>query len=186
MCDVSLSMKEQVTRAQAGDRAAFSCLYEECGPPVHALLRAMLPADQVADVHQEVFLAAWLALPRFRADGDFVVWVYGIARNQVRRSLRGQRRELRKRKAAEQRVAQQEALNSSAHDRIEQHERAARVLAHFQQLGRDERELLGLRLIEGLSPTEIARLLSSTPGSVRVRVHRALARLRQLCQEDSA
>ena len=178
------TLRTQLVQAQAGDREAFAGLYEQCGPAVHALLRAMLPADQVADVHQEVFLAAWLALPRFQIDGDFTVWVYGIARNQLRRHMRGQRRELRKRQAAAQRVPAKE--DRSPLDQLDRNDRAARILTHFQRLAPGDRELLGLRLIQGLSAAEMARLLSSTPGSVRVRVHRALVRLRQLCQEDLA
>lgn len=171
----------RVLRAQAGDGTAFAELYHACGPAVSALLRAMLPRDQVEDVHQEVFLAAWRALPRFDARADFRPWVYGIARNLVKRQLRSDGREARKRVLASHQAGPRAPEPGAA---SEQQERVARVMAHLHSLPPSERELLGLRLIEGMSPQEIAIWIGSTPGSVRV--HRALTRLRALCQEDES
>lgn len=172
----------RVERAQAGDSAAFTQLYDDCGPAVQAMLRAMIPRDQVEDLHQEVFLTAWSALARFDSRADFRPWVYGIARNLVRRHLRKEGREARKRDQATQRAPMLHAQDVD----LERRERVERVLAQLRKLPAAERELLGLRLIEGMSPSEIAVWVGSSPGSVRVRVHRALARLRALCQEDEA
>lgn len=172
----------RVQHAQAGDTGAFTQLYDDCGPAVHALLRAMLPRDQVEDLHQEVFLAAWAALARLDPQADFRPWVYGIARNLVRRHLRKESREARKRDQAANQVPAIEANEEGRRRR----ERAERVLFQLRKLPAAERELLGLRLIEGMSPSEIAVWTGSSPGSVRVQVHRALARLRALCQEDEA
>jgi RNA polymerase sigma factor (sigma-70 family) len=180
------NLAELVSRSKQGDRDAFGLVYEQCAPAVQALLRASLPSEQCEDLHQEVFVAAWSSLHRFDARQAFVPWVYGIARNLLRHRLR----ELARRRTSS--VALDElpdetsglATFGAADQRLAASPRAAQALRHLQALPEAERELLGLRIIEGLGAAAIAELIHSTPGSVRVRVHRALQRLRRLCQED--
>lgn len=182
-----VSLEELVKRAQAGDREAFGLVYERSAPAVHGLLRASLAQQQCEDLHQEIFVAAWVALPRFDVQQAFTPWVYGIARNLLRQRLR----ELARRRTHSQVMdelpaeASVRAAVPTADQADVARKRAERALQHLHRLPEAEREILGLRIIEGMSAQAIAQLLQSTPGSVRVRVHRALQRLRRLCQEDS-
>lgn len=174
-----------IARAQRGDASAFAQLYEHSAPAVNALLHAYLPADRVEDAHQEVYLAAWQALPRFRIGSPWHPWLYGIARNLARRAHREQARLTRTRSTEE---TTPEVCADPAQPLLDEEHRmrVQRLLGLLQRLPDRERELLALRLIEGLTPSDIATHLDSTPGSVRVRLHRALTRLRAMAQEAQA
>jgi RNA polymerase sigma-70 factor (ECF subfamily) len=179
-------LPELVRLSKEGDRDAFAQVYEQCAPAVHALLRASLPQQQCEDLHQEVFVAAWSKLDRFDLGQPFTPWVYGIARNMLRQRFRELARQ-RTRSMALDEIPASTASGLGASSGADGHAsklRAERALHHLQTLPDAEREILGLRIIEGLGAQAIAELIQSTPGSVRVRVHRALQRLRRLCQEE--
>ena len=180
------SLPELVRRSKEGDRDAFALVYEQCAPAVHALLRASLPQEQCEDLHQEVFVAAWSTLARFDLRQPFTPWVYGIARNLLRQRLRELARH-RSSSVALEELPATAGMGASHPSNGELHtarSRAERALRHLHALPDSEREILGLRIIEGLGAQAIAELIQSTPGSVRVRVHRALQHLRRLCQEE--
>lgn len=187
----SAGLSDLVRRSKGGDRDAFALVYEQCAPAVHALLRASLPREQCEDLHQEVFVAAWSTLPRFNVQQPFVPWIYGIARNLLRQRLRQLARNRTSSAMMEDIPAEASPVPLLQMDQRASGQagspssRAEQALRHLHSLPEAEREILGLRIIEGLGAHEIAELLQSTPGSVRVRVHRALQRLRRLCLEDS-
>jgi RNA polymerase sigma-70 factor, ECF subfamily len=185
--DGCASLPELVRRSKGGNRDAFALVYEQCAPAVHALLRASLPHEQCEDLHQEVFVTAWSTLPRFDLQQPFAPWVYGIARNLLRQRLREFARSRTSSVALEELPAKGGIVAPlpTVGEPNATSNRAERALRHLHALPDAEREILGLRIIEGLGAQAIAELIQSTPGSVRVRVHRALQRLRRLCQEDS-
>src|SRR5215468_5784637 len=76
-----------------GNREAFHLLVEAYRLPLRSYLASQVyRLDDVDDLAQEVFLAAYRALPRFQAGEDFAAWLRGIARKEVlmyfRRSAR--------------------------------------------------------------------------------------------------
>jgi RNA polymerase sigma-70 factor (ECF subfamily) len=182
--DNGASLPELVRRSKQGDRDAFAKVYEQCAPAVHGLLRASLPREHCEDLHQEVFVTAWTQLDRFDARQSFPPWVYGIARNLLRQRFR----ELARRRSSSVAIdelpapAEAGAGGPLGGARSSGRARAEYALRQLHTLPEAERELLGLRIIEGLSAQAIAELIQSTPGSVRV--HRALQRQRRLCQEE--
>ena len=184
--DGRASLPDLVRRSKEGDRDAFAMVYEQCAPAVHGLLRASLPSEQCDDLHQEVFVTAWSALPRFDLKHPFSPWIYGIARNLLRQRLRELVRTRTSSATLEELPAKASPETSfqSAEHAESPSSRAEEALRRLHSLPEAEREILGLRIIEGWGAKEIAELMQSTPGSVRVRVHRALQRLRRLCLED--
>jgi len=69
-----------VARARVGDRDAFACLVEAHLGRVWALVwRVLRHHEDTEDVVQEVFLAAWQALPRFRGEARLSTWLQTIA-----------------------------------------------------------------------------------------------------------
>jgi RNA polymerase sigma-70 factor (ECF subfamily) len=75
-------------------------------------------------------------------------------------------------------------LPSAAELLVEEEERAV-VRAAFDRLEADERELLELRVVAGLSSAEVAVILDKQPSAVRMAQKRALARLRTFVEETS-
>jgi DNA-directed RNA polymerase specialized sigma24 family protein len=74
---------ELVRSALAGDQGAFSRLYERYGRMVHGLLLARVAKEEVDDLVQDVFLAAWRRLGDLRDPAAFGGWIATIARNRA-------------------------------------------------------------------------------------------------------
>ena len=172
--------------AQRGHPAATETLLRQIRPLVLRYCRARMNSISghyhvADDVTQEVCIAVLSALPRYRDMGrPFVSFVFGIAAHKVADAMRT---------AARQPVPVAD-LPDGPDDRPGPEEiamaylEAERVRALLARLPRQQRELLVLRVLSGLSAEETGQLLSMSPGAVRVAQHRALARLRALAIED--
>lgn len=178
-----------VREAQAGSRAAFDMLVLKYQRRVERLLsRSVRAPEDVADLCQDTFLAAYRALPAFRGDSAFYTWLYRIAINAAKRH------HARPRLAEVSAPADDEdgTFGTAAHpsdDASPEAEFASRQLARgldeaVQALAEDQRRALLLREVEGLSYDDIAELMGCPPGTVRSRIFRAreavAARLRPL------
>jgi|SRR5882724_4261952 RNA polymerase sigma-70 factor (ECF subfamily) len=153
----------------------------------HLLVRyctAMLGhAAHGAEVAQEVFLAAYIAMPRFRQEASLRTWLFAIARKQCLKALRDRRR----RRHLEE--AKQQEIRMSVHrappvplgedpDALLQ-----RVRQGLDRLGPEERTMLLLRYETGLSLVEMAHILGRSEASVRRQLARALQQLREVLDE---
>lgn len=132
-------------------------------------------ADFVANVFLEVLRSAGSYDPR---RGDAVAWLYGLAGNVAA----GMRRQQRRSTEAEHRLAGRALLDADDYARVEERIDAAAALRRayeaMQQLPDQDRRLLELVAVDGLSTGEAARGLGITAVATRVRLVRARARLR--------
>src|SRR5512140_1282017 len=78
-----------VRAAQDGDERAFEALYRQYARVVHGILLSRLPASEVDDLVQEVFLTALKKLKSLREPAAFPGWIASIARNRATDHLRG-------------------------------------------------------------------------------------------------
>ena len=131
---------------------------------VHGILLARAPRTEVDDLVQDVFVLALRRLSTLREDGAFGGWLAMIARNRANDFYR------RFREAVELR-------DDFARDNSAEAEALA-ALAAIRTLPEAYRETLILRLVEGMTGTEIAARTGLTPGSVRVNLHRGMQLLR--------
>lgn len=160
-----------------GAEARFEALYRDTRADLLAyLVRRAGDAQDAADALAETYLIAWEKLERVPVGPEARLWLFGVARNV---SLRGARRRavagaLTERLAAEVRAAAPPEAGDGA--------RALGVLAGLAPI---EREIVTLAAWEGLAPREIARVLGLSPNVVRVRLHRARARLRRELARDA-
>src|ERR1051326_712373 len=82
-----------IERSRAGDADAFDLLVAAHYPRVFAVARRLLPSpDDAADVVQEVFIAAWTQLGRFRRRASFATWLHAIVLRQCANSARASAR----------------------------------------------------------------------------------------------
>jgi RNA polymerase sigma factor (sigma-70 family) len=132
--------------------------------------------DYGADLTAEVFALAWQSRKRFRDehDGSALPWLYGIAHNVFRSSLRKRRVEYGARERLGLPVTVMHADYEAVDDRLSF---PSAVLHAFEDLPDSERELLVLRLVEERPYKEIAQHLQCTPVAARLRVSRSLRRL---------
>jgi RNA polymerase sigma-70 factor (ECF subfamily) len=143
----------------------FNRLYLKYAPMVHGILLARLPREEVQDVMQEVFLAAFRSIGTFREKGAIGGWLVKVARNQAANYYRSSRKT--------------DELDDLVAARNTEHAKAAEVLRAIRSLPEAYRETLILRLVEGMTGDEIAKLTGLKPESVRVNLHRGMKLLRQ-------
>lgn len=132
-------------------------------------------AEDSEDLANEVFVRAFASIQRFEGvPADFRAWVFRIARNL----LIDERRYLARRPGTTPTAHEdlpQAVITDDLTDQIGQRERVDALLAVLTE---EQREVLLLRIVAGLSVDETAQTVRRRPGAVRALQHRALARLR--------
>jgi len=168
-----------VLAAREGDRAAFGGLYARYARMVHGILLARVPANDVDDLVQDVFLRALDRLGGLREVSRFGPWLAAITRNCANDYHRQNRAVV----AVTESLSEDEEdlpAASAAPDR-----EAAMILALVRSLSEAYCEPLILRLVEGMTGPEIAARTGLTPGSVRVNLHRGMQKLRERLNQAS-
>jgi RNA polymerase sigma factor (sigma-70 family) len=182
------SDEDLMALAGAGDRPALETLFERHHRGLYRFFRrtagrAPAGGDDPSDLVQEVFLRVMRYAYAFRPEGSFRGWLYRIARNAAADARRAAaRRVALVDDAATDRDAQDSGTGPDL-ERVERVESVERLSAALGRLSDADREVLLLARFEGLSGAELAESLECSPGAARVRLHRALARLRALYLE---
>ena len=173
-----------VLRCAAGDQTAFAELVADHQRMVVQLAINLLgDRDEALDLSQDVFLRVFRTIQRFRGQSALRTWIYRIAINQARNRHRFWRRRHR---------ADQVSLDAhvAAHGdflcggdvgperRLAQKELAARLRQALAGLPFEQRTVIVLREIDGLSYEDIAFSLGVTVGAVKSRLTRARHTLR--------
>ncbi len=164
---------QEIVRAEArlveqicqGDAQAFEELYKMFAPLVHGILLSRVPYDDVKDLVQDVFLAAYKNLPGLRDRNLVGAWLVRIARNHAAEFYRHSR--------------PTEELSDDLRGRHNPDAEAREILDAIRSLPVSYRETLVLRLIEGMTGNEIAERTGLKPESVRVNLYRGMELLRQ-------
>lgn len=127
----------------------------------------------------ETLAEAWFCRRRFRdpGDGSARPWLYGIARNLTRRSVRDRAIEARARSRLGLPVTPTDGV-AELLERIAAEQALGSLEERLGELPEEQRRALELRVIDGLAYGEIAAELEITPEGARTRVFRALATLR--------
>ncbi len=161
-----------IGRASLGDRTAFGLLYERYARLVHGILLARVPPWDAEDLAQEVFLKAMRKLASLREPAAFGAWLATLARNRAVEFHRTARRH----PADSLDDISQSLLRHASHP---DNSEALLILDLVRKLPEAYRETLILRLVEGLTGSEIASQCGLTPDSVRVNLCRGMKLLRQ-------
>lgn len=157
--------------ARRGDAQAQAKLFELHKRTVAAQIQRMTGDPAVVDdLVQEVFIAAFSALPNFRGDARVSTWLYRIAANKVRNHW-----DSKKRRQARERAAAKvpEEAPETPHDEIERQEHRERLYETLGVLPDKLREAFVCRAIEGMSLAEASEVLGVPVSTVSYRTRRA-------------
>jgi len=174
-----------VQRCAAGDELACAELVGEHQRMVVQLAVNLLgDRDEALDLSQEVFLRVFRTIHRFRGQSSLRTWIYRIALNQARNRHRFWRRRHRADQVSlDQHIAAHgdfQSAGESGPDRLLAQKQLAETLQHaLDDLPFDQRSVIVLREIDGLSYEEIAFSLGVAVGTVKSRLTRARQALRQ-------
>lgn len=178
---------------RCGDEAAYETLVRELGPRMLAVAGRFLPCPQdAADAVQEAFISAFQSIDSFGEEARLGTWMHRITVNSCLMLLRSRRSrpavaidELLPMFDAAGRHARPVVGPDDTFACVSTAERRARVRECIHSLPEPHRSVLLLRDIEEFDTEETARLLGSTPGAVKTRLHRARQMLRSLLERSS-
>jgi len=172
-------------RNAAARRAAEHELFERYRESVDRLLRRMLGHD-TDDCLQEVFVDVFRGLSGFEGKARLSTWIYRIALRRAWKCAAARSRNEQEGEAPE-RVEQAAAPDAAAGTEavVQGEELAQRFADALQRLDLDQRTVLALAAIDGLSPSEVAEVLGLPVGTVLSRLARARVRMRELLGLDA-
>jgi RNA polymerase sigma-70 factor, ECF subfamily len=163
--------------AVSADVDAFRELFHAFGPRVKAyMMRQGADADTAEELAQETMLMVWRKAGLYADEkGSASTWIFTIARNlridRLRREFPWQ--EL---PDSHNETASEDTLPDDA---VSDHERQVRVQRALAQLPEDQRQVVVLSFIDGLSHSEIAEQLQMPLGTVKSRIRLAYNKIRQ-------
>jgi RNA polymerase sigma-70 factor (ECF subfamily) len=162
-------------------RTVFEALVREHQDQIFRYCTARLGAVYGEDVAQDVFLAAWEGLPRFRHEAEITTWLMGIAKHKCAQVLRnyGRRGEIARMFVEEIRSNVHPDLHAAQAEAAKVQEQLGRLVQSLHRLSAEERIVINLRYTKGLAVDEIAELIGKTEAAVRKQVVRTLQRLRR-------
>jgi RNA polymerase sigma factor (sigma-70 family) len=160
-----------------GDLGAMRLLYDRHAPWLSArLTRRCNSPEAVADVLQDTFMALWKGAERWRGDGEVAAWLWGIAARRLVSRLRGHRESLVL-PLEESSVAW--PSEPSAEEGVLLGVEYGDLGSALGKLSPQMRAVVQATVLDGLSTREAARLLGIPQNTVKTRLHRARAHLRQ-------
>lgn len=187
--DAESSEVELVARTVGGDEGAFEELFNRHRRRVSLIAsRFFRQREQIEEIIQESFTKAYFALGEFSnlEEASFASWIARIAFNacydELRRLKRRPESSLSE-ASAEEAAWLKEQVHAASQGDVEQ-QAVARDLADklLSRLSPEDRLVLVMLDIEGLSVSEIAELNRWSPSKVKVRAHRARASLRRVLE----
>ena len=173
-------MAGQLARARAGDRAAFSALYERTLTPVYRYVSARVDTvSEAEEITQEVFLSALAGVRGLRAEDELglLAWLYQIARHKLADHLRRRYRRpvapLEDADDAPDPGPRPDEALLAADDR-------ATLVTAMSALTPEQREVLVSKYVLEYDNEAVGRMIGKSANAVNQLHHRALGSLRRI------
>jgi RNA polymerase sigma-70 factor (ECF subfamily) len=165
---------QAVTRAKAGDMGAIHFLYVRFADDVFGYISSIVQDSYEAeDITQNVFAKLPRAILKYEPrQVPFTAWILRVSRNAALDHLRSRR----------QIPVEEVRLDDDGHDEVA-FDRSHALRDALWRLPAEQREVLVLRHLVGLSPVEIAERLGKTEGSVHGLHHRGRSALQLALRE---
>ncbi|MCW2988716.1 MAG: polymerase ECF-type sigma factor [Solirubrobacterales bacterium] len=170
-------VRKAVARAKENDPEALHFLYVRYSPDVLRYVRKLVQDDYEAeDITQNVFMKLMSVICKYEPrEVPFAAWILRVARNVALDYLRARRAT----------PSDEIRVRDDEHGRIS-HERGQDLRQALEGLPDEQRDVLVLRHIVGLSPVEIASVLGKTESSVHGLHHRGRLSLKASLQQLGA
>ena len=173
---------EVIERARSGDESAFNQVLQAYRKRILGTIARLIgKPEDVEDVGQEVFLRLYYSLDQLRTPEVFEPWLYRLTVNAAYDYLRRQRRrrESRMSDLSEQQVMMADASAGGKRSQEDAHHTRVReqVQSLLDKVSTEDRVLLMLKEVEGLSLKELERVYKVNENALKVRLFRARQRV---------
>lgn len=169
---MSLNNEEELIIAAQDDRQAFLTLYERYVDKIFRYAIHMIRDEDLAkDITSATFEKALRGIAKYRFRGiSFGSWLYRIARNEILQHNR--------RKRFRTFLHPNHKSDFDVERQVFNGLQEQQLLSALNRLTENDRDIITLRFLEQLSTVEVADIFKCNPGTIYVRLHRALSRLR--------
>lgn len=167
-------------RWRAGDREVGELLFARFFAEIYRFF-AFKIADKADDLVQQTFMACLKGRAQFRQEASFRTYLFAIARNELYMELRKPHRH-----HVDLDVSSLDELVSSPSKQLGRAQELAQLRAALRVIPVEQQVLLELHYWHDLSAAELADLLATTPGAIRVRLVRARKALRDRLDPGAA
>jgi RNA polymerase sigma-70 factor (ECF subfamily) len=181
-----LNKDKFVEELKTKDQEAFKKLYEEYAPKIYGILRNYVNQNEIEDALQEVFIRIIKGIDGFQGRSKLSTWIYRIAVNVGKNYYRDYKKKEDRSvdledesgnnynlQAISDNDVRKEALDSLDYQMI---------LNIMEKLEQDERVIIKLRDIDGMSYNEISEIMNIPLGTVKSKLHYARSKLRNLIE----
>ena len=178
-----------VAKIQAGEKQAFATLVSRWQDKVYTQCYRQLGHEDLAqEAAQEIFIKLYKGLGSFQFQAKFSTWLFRIILNHcanIRDYHFRRKKDFHESLEGNNPENPRQIQGQMAHpdQEMERKEQQELIQKSLQQLPEEQREILILREIQGLSYEEIAAVLRLNIGTVKSRVHRARNALRPILKE---
>ena len=171
--------KSIIEQAIRGDSSAFGLLYDKYHTQIYRFIYLKVShREEAEDITHHVFLSAWQNMTGYKDKGfPFSSLLYQIARNKVIDHYRTKKTSVDIEDLNEAEIPHQEtSLEAALHSQFQ----LETVRQAMQQLKKEYQDIIIMRYIEELTPSEVAHILKKPEATVRVLQHRAVKKLKEL------
>ncbi len=170
------SDEELIKSAQMGRQDAFIEIYERYFPIVHRRVCYKIPADDVEDVTQEIFLSVMKSLNSFKGEAKFSTWIWTLTSRKIADYYRS-------RKPAAIKADDIEMLdgmmNNQSRSQHQKQDEKMLVDAALRKLPGNYQEILEMRFVDGLPFMDIAKMKNQSLEATKSLFRRAMISLRK-------
>lgn len=178
--------EELIEGLRRGDEKAFKVLYREYAGKIGSIARSYLGSDDVDDVVQDVMLRIFKSIRKFKGDSKLSTWIYRIAVNVCKDYLAKYKRRsevLTDFAEDEEHPSQQPVSEFDTEESAVGELEYERIMRALEKLSPEDRLLIKMRDVDGLSYEEMSKILSKPIGSIKSSLHYARKRLKKLLEE---
>ncbi len=174
------SSADLVTRVCAGDSDAFRLIFERYSRPVVSFIFDMVNDRALAEeLTQETFVRAFRAIRTMRRETKLSTWLFGIARNVARESLRARARAVSHIDLADKSVLDLSDNKPVPVDGVLSKELNGVIRRSLAELDEDKRLVFTLKVLHQCSYEEIAEITGFSLAKLKTDLHRARAEMRR-------
>lgn len=171
----NLTDEELMNRVAGGDLEGMRLLFERYNAWIYNFFLQMVPDREIC---QDLTQSTFYKVIRYKSSyngGKFSSWIFQIARNLRTDHFR---------KAGRHGATESIENIPEMAQVVEDNDNVAKLKQALKKLPEDDREILLLSRFQGLKYAEIAELLKSTEGAVKLKAHRAIKKLRTIYFES--
>jgi RNA polymerase sigma-70 factor (ECF subfamily) len=174
------SYQDLIARARRGEDDAFRLIFERYARPIVSFIYDMVgQREQAEELAQETFVRAFKNLNALRDDTKLSTWLFGIARNVARESLRSRIREDHKVEIDDDRVVELSDNKLAPDDQLLNKELNRVIQSALGELDEDKRLVFTLKVFHQRSYEEIAEITGFSIPKLKTDLHRARAEMRR-------